>query len=74
MLAVMVVSMAMLIIFSSLNGFESLVKSLYGTFYPDITISINEGKGFEKSEGRIEKLASLDGIEAFSLVLEKKPY
>ena len=72
MLAVMVVSMAMLIIFSSLNGFESLVKSLYGTFYPDITISINEGKGFEKSEGRIEKLASLDGIEAFSLVLEEK--
>ena len=44
MRAVMVVTIAMLIIFSSLNGFESLVKSLYSSFYPDISITIKEGK------------------------------
>lgn len=72
MLAVMVVTIAMLIIFSSLNGFEGLVKSLYRSFYPDIMITAKEGKSFVINKARFTKLKEIRGIEGISEVLEEK--
>ena len=72
MLAVMVVTIAMLIIFSSLNGFEGLVKSLYSSFYPDISISVKEGKTFKIDELNTEDIKAIKGVMVLSSVLEEK--
>ena len=72
MVAVSVVTLAMLIIFSSLNGFESLVKELYGSFYPDIVISVKEGKNFECDSLRINKVQKIKGVSNISRVIEEK--
>ena len=39
-------TMALVIVLSVFNGFDSVVKSLYNTFDPDIQISSMEGKTF----------------------------
>ena len=72
MLAVMVVTVAMLIIFSSLNGFEGLVKSLYSSFYPDISITAKEGKTFKIDDLKIENIKTIKGVRVLSSVLEEK--
>jgi len=76
MLAVMVVTIAMLIIFSSLNGFEGLVKSLYSSFYPDISITAKEGKTFKiddlKQAGCFDRIyISSDSDRAKQIAKEK---
>ena len=38
--ALVVSTAAMILLFSVFNGFESLVKNLYATFYPDIKITV----------------------------------
>ena len=42
--AIIVGSASLIIILSAFNGFESLVKSLYGSYYADLKISPVKGK------------------------------
>lgn len=37
---------AIILILSVFNGFEDLIKSLYGSFNPDIKVTVIEGKVF----------------------------
>ncbi|MDX2429688.1 MAG: ABC transporter permease [Bacteroides sp.] len=63
-------TMALVIVLSVFNGFDTVVKSLFSAFDPDIQISVVEGKTF-LPEDLPEKIRSLPGVEAVSEVLEE---
>jgi len=65
-------SASLIIILSAFNGFETLVKSLYASFYTDIRISASEGKIMHISEDQLRKLKAVDGISAFTQSIEEK--
>ncbi len=69
--AVMVVSAAMLVLFSAFNGFDNLVKSLYGEFSPDLIIRPAVGKVFNPDSTFYNKLNAEAEIIAFAGVLEE---
>lgn len=72
MMAVVLVTFSMIIVFSALNGFEGLVKSLYNSFYPEIIIQPAVGKVFEYNEDLKAKLANTEGVLFISETLEEK--
>ena len=63
---------ALIVILSAFNGFESLVKSLYASFYPDIKISAAKGQVITLTQEQIDKLKGIAGVDAVSLVAEEK--
>lgn len=63
-------TMALVIVLSVFNGFDTVVKSLFSAFDPDIQISVLEGKTFLPGD-LPEKIRSLPGVEAVSEVLEE---
>ena len=72
MTAIVVGAAALIVVLSVFNGFEDLVKSLYSTFYTDLKIVPSAGKSLFLTGEQLEKLKSIDGIKAFSLVAEDK--
>jgi lipoprotein-releasing system permease protein len=63
---------ALITIFSAFNGFESLVKSLYATFYPDLRISSMKGKTILISADQIQALKKVNGVSGISMIVEEK--
>ena len=63
---------ALITIFSAFNGFESLVKSLYASFYPDLRISPSKGKMIHLNADQIKALKLVNGVASISLVVEEK--
>lgn len=72
MLAIAVVTAAMVIIFSVLNGFDGLVKSMYDSFYPSVKVQPIEGKFFELNEDKFEQIIALDKVVSLSRVIEER--
>lgn len=70
--AIAVGTAALIIILSVFNGFESLVKSLYGDFYPSIKIIPATGKVQAVSKETLEALRQSRGVAAFSAIVEEK--
>jgi lipoprotein-releasing system permease protein len=70
-LGVTVGTMALVIVLSVFNGFDSVVKSLFNAFDPDIKISAEEGKTFIPGDSALNALRSLPGVLAVSEVLEE---
>ena len=54
------------------NGFEGLVKSLYGAFYTDLKIGAASGKTITVSNEQLQQLRGLKGVQNFSLIAEEK--
>ena len=71
-LAILIGTAALIIILSAFNGFESLVKSLYSSFYSDLRISAQKGKVISLTEAQISKIRSMPGVNAASLVAEDR--
>lgn len=71
-LAILIGTAALIIILSAFNGFESLVKSLYSSFYSDLRISAQKGKVINLTEEQIRKIRSMPGVKAASLVAEDR--
>jgi len=63
-------SMALIIILSVYNGFNSLIFDLYGKFDPDFSIEPVKGKYFTKSDSIIFMVKSSKDVVAISRVLE----
>jgi lipoprotein-releasing system permease protein len=70
-LGVTVGTMALVIVLSVFNGFDSVVKSLFNSFDPDIKISAAEGKTFTSDPDLNKALRALPGVLALSEVLEE---
>lgn len=62
---------ALIVVLSVFNGFEDVIKSLYGAFNPDLEITIAKGKTFNLSDLPEEKLSSLEGIIGYSSIIEE---
>ncbi len=65
-------AMALVVVLSVFNGFDSLIQSLMHSFDPDIKIVLKEGKTFHIDTPEFEKALQIDGIQAYSSVLEEK--
>lgn len=72
MIAMLVGSASLIVILSAFNGFESLVKSLYASFYSDVKISAAYGKVIQVSESQLQSIKQLKGVVAFSQAIEEK--
>jgi lipoprotein-releasing system permease protein len=70
--AIAVGTASLIIILSVFNGFEDLVKGLYGDFYPAYKVVPIKGKTFEISAAQAKQLKELKDIKAFSYVAEEK--
>ncbi len=64
-------TMALIIILSVFNGLETMVRSIFNTFDPDIKISAAEGKTFVPDTARLRLLAKVDGLSCYSLTIEE---
>ena len=70
-IGVTVGTLALVIVLSVFNGFDSVVTSLFSTFDPDIKISVAEGKTFTPDPMVTRKIRELPGVEAMAEVLEE---
>lgn len=68
--AVLVGSTAMIVILSVFNGMESLIRSLFDSFDPDLQISLVEGKSFEPSDEWLTAISEVEGVGLLTEVLE----
>jgi len=65
-------SMAMLIVLSAFNGFESLLKKVYHYQDPDFRVLPNKGSTFFPSEQQFKELRAVKGITgAYSVISDK---
>lgn len=67
----MVGTMALIIILSVFNGLETLVRSIFNTFDPDLKITAAEGKTFVPDPASLSLLSNVDGVACYSLCLEE---
>jgi lipoprotein-releasing system permease protein len=64
-------TMALIIILSVFNGLETMVRSIFNTFDPDIKITSAEGKTFIADTSRLRLLAKVEGLSCYSLTIEE---
>jgi len=64
----------LVVLLSVFNGFEGIVVQLQSSFYADIEINKIEGKVFTIDPKQLQQIETLDGIEAYCLVLEENAY
>lgn len=71
MVGVAVGTAALIIVLSVFNGFESVVKSLFSVFDPDIEITVIQGKTFHQNEINKEQISALPGVVSYTEVVEE---
>lgn len=71
-LAIVIGTAALILVLSVFNGFESLVKSLYSSFYTDLKVLPVTGKNITVTPEQLQQLRGIKGIKNFSLVVEEK--
>lgn len=70
--AIAVGTAALIIVLSVFNGFEDLVKSLYGDFYSDLKVSPVQGKVCRLTKLQLDQIRQVKGVTAISLIAEEK--
>lgn len=71
-LGVTVGTAAMIAVLSGFNGLESLIRSFYNTFDPDLKIEATTGKFLAGDSTTFSALTDLPEVDAYCLVLEDK--
>ena len=71
MLGVAIGTMALVIVLSVFNGFESLVKSFYSTLDSDLRITIKEGKLFDPSTFNVSLIKKHDAVLFYNETIEE---
>ena len=64
-------TMALIVILSVFNGFDSLVHSLFNSFNPDLKITIKEGKRFSAELPSLTELKQVEGVLYIAEVVEE---
>ena len=64
-------TMALITVLSVFNGFDSIIKSLYNSFDPEIKISLAEGKTFDPADYPFEEVSHLKAVLHFAEILEE---
>lgn len=71
LVGVAVCTMALVIVLSVFNGFDSLIKSMFSNFDPDIKITPAQGKVLEPQDDKIKSVLQLDYIDVACETLEE---
>ncbi len=64
-------TMALIIVLSVFNGLETMVRSIFNTFDPDLRITVREGKTFIPDSSSLNLLSSVGGVSCYALSLEE---
>jgi lipoprotein-releasing system permease protein len=64
-------TMALIIVLSVFNGLETLVRSIFNTFDPDLMITAAEGKTFLPDSASLKLLSNTEGVSCYALCLEE---
>lgn len=70
MLVLATATAALVIALSVYNGMEGLLRSIYGTFDAEISISPVEGKSFELTDDMLTKIEAIEGVAYVTEVIE----
>ena len=70
--AIIIGTASLIIILSAFNGFETLVKGLYSSFYTDVRIGPVRGKVLTLTDEQVGKLRAFPGVRAVSMVAEDR--
>lgn len=68
---IIVGTMALVIVLSVFNGFNSLIESLFSNFDPDLKITAVRGKMFSPTENRFEEIKNLPDVVHYAEVIEE---
>jgi lipoprotein-releasing system permease protein len=72
MVAIGLVTAALIVVLSVFNGFEDLVKSLYGDFYADLKVTPATGKWIPGSGSLVKKSIRINGINQAEPIVEER--
>lgn len=64
-------TMALIVVLSVFNGLETMVRSIFNTFDPDLRITAVEGKTFIPDSAKLKLLSEVKGVECYSLCIEE---
>jgi lipoprotein-releasing system permease protein len=64
-------TMALIIVLSVFNGLETLVRSIFNTFDPDLKVTPALGKTFIPDTAKLSLLSKVNGVACYSLCLEE---
>lgn len=70
MLVVGIGTMALIIVLSVFNGLEGLLRSIYGSFDPDIYITATEGKSFHYTDDSRQIIQHQPGVVSVTDIIE----
>ncbi len=70
MVGVAIGTMALVIVLSVMNGLMDNIRSLYGTFDPEIKITAAEGKSFDVDEEFLKSIRNIEGVALVTDVVE----
>ncbi len=70
--AIAVGTASLIVVLSVFNGFEDLVRGLYGDFYSDIRIGATNGKVCNLTDQQLQQIRKVGGVKSISLVAEEK--
>lgn len=68
---IIVGTMALVIVLSVFNGFQTLIDTFFSSFDPDLKISPVEGKMFDPKEFDFEKIKNLPGVVHYAEIIEE---
>ncbi len=71
MAGVAIGTMALIIVLSVFNGLDSLIKSLYSSFDPELKITLTEGKTFSTDNELFKQIKTDPSIAVFTEVIEE---
>ncbi|MBR5958845.1 MAG: ABC transporter permease [Salinivirgaceae bacterium] len=71
LVGVMVCTMALIIVLSVFNGFDSLIKSMFSNFDPDIKITPTQGKVFDPQTDTLKRISQLNYVDCVCETLEE---
>ncbi len=64
-------TMALIVVLSVFNGLETLVRTIFNTFDPDLKVTAVEGKSFVPDSSKLALLSRVNGVECYSLCVEE---
>jgi lipoprotein-releasing system permease protein len=68
---IVVGTMALVIVLSVFNGFNSLIANFFSNFDPDFKITSKEGKMFSATDARFNEIKNLPGVIHYAEVIEE---
>lgn len=68
---IIVGTLALVIVLSVMNGFNSLINEFFSSFDPDLKITSVQGKMFDPAEIDVEKIKDLPGVVHYAEVIEE---